>query len=277
MSTPSAIDRLGNSTAPGVDAAEISLKVPSNTPGSSDRLILYVPHGQHRRHSLGCVFVAPAGAPIFAGNSQGDGDRVEHVPYVKAGYAVVACDIDGTFDANDKSVANMRSTYAKFKAAAGGVVNGENALEYVLAKLPEVDPERLYAAGHSSTAIWALLFAEHEPRIKGCIAYAPLADLFGRNPSQRAAIEKEFPGIDRFSPQEGVNRLKCPVFVFHSEDDHNVPIGITRNFVELLQTMNSHVAFHTVPTGDHYQSMITEGIPQGIQWLKSLSTEVKAL
>ena len=198
------------------------------------------------------------------------------MPYAKAAYAVVAFDIDGTFDSNNKSMANIRATYAKFSAAGGGVVNGKNALEYVLAKLPEVDPERLYAAGHSSAAVWALLFAEHEPRIKGCIAYAPLADLFGKNPSERASIERELRGIARFSPLEGIERLKCPVFVFHAEDDHNVSIEITRRFVEQLKQTNSNVTLHTTPTGGHYQSMIVEGIPQGIQWLKSLPGEVKA-
>jgi dienelactone hydrolase len=257
----------------GNDTVEVSLKIPANTPGHADRLILYVPHGQHARHSLGCVLIAPAGAPIYAGNSQGNGDRVEHLPYVKAGYAVVAFDIDGAFDGGNASEANVQSTYAKFKAAGGGVVNGKNALEYVLAKLPEVDPERVYAAGHSSAAIWALLFAENEPRIKGCIAYAPLADLFGRNPSQRAAFEQSLSGIARLSPQENVERLKCPVFIFHAEDDTNVPIGITRRFVDLLKQTNSIVTFHTVPTGGHYDSMIAEGIPQGIQWLRSLPAE----
>ena len=222
------------------------------------------------------MFVAPAGAPIFAGNSQTDDDRAEHLPYVRAGYAVAALDIDGAFDEKDKTPANIQATYAKFKAAAGGVVNGKNALEYVLARLPEVDPERLYVAGHSSAAIWALLFAEHEPRIKGCIAYAPLADLFGRAPGKRAGVESSFPGIARLSPQEGVERLKCPVFVFHAEDDHNISIEITRRFVALLKQTNSDVTFRTVPTGDHYQSMIKEGIPQGIKWLTSLPAETKA-
>ena len=222
------------------------------------------------------MFVAPAGAPIYAGNSQGDGDRAEHVPYVRAGYAVVALDIDGAIDDAGNNLAKMQLTFTKFKAAAGGVVNGKNAVEYVLAKVPEVDPERLYVAGHSSAAIWALLFAEHEPRIKGCIAYAPLADLFGRDPSQRANVETAFPGIARLSPQEGVEHLKCPVFVFHAEDDHNVPIAITRRFVALLKQTNPNVTFHTVPTGDHYQSMIAEGIPQGIKWLTSLPAEAKA-
>jgi dipeptidyl aminopeptidase/acylaminoacyl peptidase len=156
------------------------------------------------------------------------------------------------------------------------VVNGKNVLEYVLAKLPEVDPVRLYVAGHSSAATFALLFAEHEPRIKGCIAYAPLADLFGRAPSQRAATEKRFPGLALLSPQDGVAGMKCPVFVFHAEDDHVISIGITRPFVELLKQVNSNVTFHTVPTGDHYRSMIVAGIPQGIKWLKSLPAELKS-
>ncbi len=127
-----------------------------------------------------------------------------------------------------------------------------------------------------SAAIWALLLAEHEPRIKGCIAYAPLPDLFGRAPSKRASVETAFPGIARLSPQEGIERLKCPVFVFHAEDDRNISIEITRRFVELLKQTNSAVTFHSVPTGGHYQSMIRKGIPQGIQWLKSLPAEAKA-
>ena len=31
---------------------------------------------------------------------------------------------------------------------------------------------------------------------------------------------------------------------------------------------NSDVTLHTVPGGDHYQSMIDQGIPAGIEWLK---------
>ena len=264
------------SFAPGIDTVEVSLGVPPNTPGNSDRLIIYVPHGQHQLPLLGLRVRRSRRATIFAGNSQADADRAEHVPYAKAGYAVVAFDIDGTFNENDTSAANVQATYARFKAAGGGVVNGKNALEYVLARLPEVNPERLYVAGHSSAAIWALLFAEHEPRIKGCIAYAPLPDLFGRDPSKRAGLEAGLPGIAQLSPQESVQLLKCPVFVFHAENDHNIPIGITRRFVALLKQTNPGVTFHTVPTGDHYRSMIKEGIPQGIQWLKSLPAEATA-
>ena len=49
--------------------------------------------------------------------------------------------------------------------------------DYVLAKVPEVDPARIYAAGHSSAATHALLLAEHEPRLAGVIAYAPAIDV----------------------------------------------------------------------------------------------------
>ena len=40
-------------------------------------------------------------------------------------------------------------------------------------------------------------------------------------------METAFPGIARLSPQEGIERLKCPVFVFHAEDDRNISIEIT--------------------------------------------------
>ena len=44
--------------------------------------------------------------------------------------------------------------------AQAGLVNARNALEFVLARVPEVDPKRIYAAGHSSAGTLALLFAE---------------------------------------------------------------------------------------------------------------------
>jgi dienelactone hydrolase len=262
--------------ARGVESAEVSLSIPANAPGYSGRLILYRPIGQTKKNSLGCVFIAPAGAPIFAGNILAEDDRREHVPYAKAGYAVVAFEIDGKFDHDHRSIAEMRATYSKFKAADGGMVNGKNAVEYALAKMPQVDPERLYVAGHSSAATFALLFAEHVPRLKGCIAYAPLADLLDGSRGPKAEVVRLFPGIAGFSPIENCDLLKCPLFLFQSQGDTNVSIATSRRFVEKLKQTNPSVTFQTVPTGDHYSSMINPGIPMGIKWLKSLPAERKA-
>jgi dienelactone hydrolase len=262
--------------APGVEMAEVDLEIFGSTPGWHSLLWVYTPQGRHDYHSLGCIFIAPAGAPIYAGNDLSLGDRAEHIPYVQAGYAVVALEIDGPSPGRQVRPEMMELSYSQFSAAKAGLINGKNALEYVLAKVPEVDPQRLYVAGHSSAGTFALLFAEHEPRIKGCISYAPLADLYARAPGKQVEMEALFPGIGQFSPNSHAAHLRCPLFLFHAEDDSNVPIDISRRFAEKLRATNSQVTFCTVPRGDHYDSMVQYGIPGGLQWLAKLPQERSA-
>ena len=179
-------DKFSEMVEPGVKAERVILNTRRGTPGFvGNKLCIYTPLGRHKYHSLGCIFIAPAGARMYAGMTISPGDEKEHLPYVRAGYAVTALEIDGEETPGAVNRVGMESAYKQFSAAEGGLVNGKNAIEYVLAKVPEVDPQRLYVAGHSSAATFALLFAEHEPRVKGCIAYAPLADLFARPPGHR--------------------------------------------------------------------------------------------
>src|SRR5262245_14545591 len=145
------------------------------TPGHGGWLYLYLPPGEHQPKSLPCVLIAPAGSTLLDGMDLGDGDTPEHVPYVKAGCAVLAYELDGPcYDPTDFE--EMKDAYKAFKDSRAGLVNGRNALEYLLAKVPEVDPARIYTAGHSSAASHALLFAAHEPRLAGAMAYAPAPD-----------------------------------------------------------------------------------------------------
>ena len=53
-----------------------------------------------------------------------------------------------------------------------------------------------------------------------------------------------------------------------AEDDSIVDIKTTREFAKLLQQHNQNVTVQTVPTGDHYESMINQGIPAGVEWIK---------
>jgi len=64
--------------------------------------------------------------------------------------------------------------------------------------------------------------------------------------------------------------LKCPVFLFHAQDDRNVPVQQSTDFAALLQKTNSHVTLVTTPNGGHYDSMIREGIPKGIKWFQQV-------
>ncbi len=257
-------------------------RVPQPNPGagSSMKMRIYLPSGEHQPGSLGCVLVAPAGSNLLVGNDMDADDyHDETLPYAQAGMAVVFYSIDGGVgDLETASNFAFLAGYKKFKAACAGVVNGRNALEFVLAKMPQVDPNRIYCAGHSSAATLSLLLAQHEPRLAACIAYAPATDVELRlkdildSPSSRF-----FPGLPDFvhrsSPTTHIGRFDCPIFLFHARDDSNEPFATTQVFAGRLKQAAKNVTFVPVSTGDHYQSMVDQGIPKAIAWLKQLPSE----
>lgn len=254
--------------------------VPANgvdpQPGTQMQLRVYLPKGEYAAHSLPCVLVAPAGSNLISG-AQLDNDDYhdETLPYAEEGMAVVFYSLDGSMEGDDSDPEEMAPFYHEFREARAGVVNGRNALDFVLARLPQVDPQRIYSAGHSSAGTLSLLLAEHEPRLRGCIAYAPATDVEARlgEAGENALMGLLFPGLGDFirqsSPKTHVAQLNCPVFLFHARDDSNEPFATTQEFSELLKSNGKSCEFSIAESGDHYDSMIDQGIPRGIEWLKS--------
>lgn len=253
----------------------------SRSPGFSMSMRVYLPPGEHPDKSLGCVLVAPAGSNLLTGNGVDAPDyHDETLPYVKAGYVAITYSLDGALPAKQNATdAQFANAYREFAAAYAGVANARNAFEFVLAKLPQVNPERIFAAGHSSAAVVSLLFAEHEPRLKGCIAYAAASDVEKRlAPALNdPAVPRLLSGIREFakrsSPRTHMAHLNCPVFVFHARDDSNEPFATSERFVGDLKQLGKKVTFEQTPRGDHYDSMIKQGIPKAIAWLKALPGE----
>lgn len=254
---------------PGVLREEVSLSdqdEPYNPPGHGGILWVYLPEGQHAPGSLPCVLICGAGSTMLEGMMLSEGDEPEHIPYVKAGFAVVAYELDGgELDEVD--------AYDAFRNSKAGLVNARNALEFVLAKVPEVNPKQIYSAGHSSAGTMSLLFAEHEPRLAGCIAFAPCSDVQKFIGGLRLRMMKStHQGVVDFvvqsSPKTHVSRLNCPVFLFHAHDDDVVDVAETEEFVSLLRLQGRDVTLKTVPGGGHYDAMIASGIPEAINWLK---------
>lgn len=252
--------------------------------GQPGRIWIYLPATLPPK-PMPCVFIAPAGVPPFIGNGFGKNlDRQrhpEHLPYVHAGFAVVAYDVDGEVaDRDNSTYADVGKAATAFKNADAGVVNARHAIDYVLKMVPAIDPSRLYVAGHSSAGRIALLVAEREPRIAACIAYAPVTDPERRSaeiaPDAVRYLESEVPGFREFlresSPLRNVDRLRCPVFLFHSEQDHRIPIAESQAFVDALRKTNSRVTFVRATDGDHFDSMIDEGLPKAIAWLRGLAS-----
>jgi dipeptidyl aminopeptidase/acylaminoacyl peptidase len=241
--------------SPGVGYKEVRLD-------EEHRLWVYTPKGAHVKRP--CVLIAPAGGHMDDGMRLGEGDQPEHLPYVEAGYIVVAYNVSGAprGESREEAVEAAR----KFAASNAGVADGKRALEYALKNL-QVDPQRIVSAGHSSAATIALAFAENEPRVKACLAYAPVIDVEDRLGNHLSALEREIPGIReklvRFSPLGGKAMLRCPTLIFRAKDDDNVPRELLAAFAGSL----TNVKFIEVPSGGHYDSMIKVGIPAGLAFL----------
>jgi predicted Zn finger-like uncharacterized protein len=254
---------------PGVVVHELSLRH-----GNLTRQVwIYLPE-HPARPKVPCVLVAPAGTPLIWGNNMDPGYRDEHLPYVRAGFAVIAYSIDGDLDdAQRRNPTAVRAAASAFKDAAAGLANERLALDYALARVPAIDGTRVFTAGHSSAATLSLLVAENDPRVTGCVAYAPITNLLKRLPAGTVDdLDRQIPGFRRFivesSPHTHVDRLRCPVFLFHAEDDSNEPIARSAEFVDELKRFNQNVTFYRARRGNHYNSMIREGIPHAIRWMR---------
>lgn len=249
--------------------------------GQTMQFRVYLPAAQSPAKSIPCVLLAPAGTNLLHGNPLDAGDyHDEALPYSEAGMAVVCYSLDGEMTAEptagDRAYGLALSVaYRQFMAAKAGVVNGRNALEFALAKLPQVNPSMIYTAGHSSAATLSLLMAAHEDRLAGAIAFAPATDLSIRleGIADDRSVRTILPGITTYlrtgSPITYVDRFKCPLFVFHARDDSNEPFRNTEKFVNEAKAKSVKVDFAVVNTGDHYDSMIQSGIPQAINWIRN--------
>jgi acetyl esterase/lipase len=80
------------------------------------------------------------------------------------------------------------------------------------------------------------------------------------------------PGIEDFtirsSPRTHEEHLKCPVWLFHALDDTVVPASQSQQAEKRLKQAGKEVTLLTVPRGNHYNSMIQQGIPTAITWIR---------
>ena len=220
-----------------------------------------------------CVLIAPAGSRMFHGMQFVEEDRREHLPYVRAGFAVVGYEVDGPLPDRPTN-AQGAAAVAAFRNAGAGVENAKAALNYAIAKIPQIDTKRFYAVGHSSAATLALQVAESEPRIAACVAFAPIGNVPQHIKAAGPALEKLQPGTMAFllkiSPDQNLERLKCPTMIFSALDDENVPNAQVVAFGKELAKRNQQVKLLIAKDGGHYDAMINEGIPTAIEWLKGL-------
>ena len=247
------------------------LKADFPGPAGATSLRILIPAGEHAPASLPCVLVAPAGTDLLSGSDLDDGTYLdESLPYAEAGMVVILYSIDGGDEAGEAAVA-----YGNFREASAGVANGAFAYAFASSRIPAVDPACIYSAGHSSAATLSLLLAAHLPDLAGAIAYAPATDVAGFH---AGLVESPFsgmryPGVETFvkrsSPLTHAAKVKVPVFLFGAQDDDMVDTAELRSYARFVEEAGGAVEVKTVANGGHYDSMIVDGIPAGIAWIRS--------
>ena len=259
---------------PGVLFEEI--RIAGDGPGGWMKLWLYLPTpegGEHADASLPLVLIAPAGTNSLTGQKLSGGDRPEHLPYPRAGIAAMAYELDGPIPAH-ASDAEIANAMRRFRLASGGVVNLRNAMEFALQRLPMIDPQRIYAVGHSSAGTIALAAAATEPRLAGVIAHAPISDLrdqLGREglDALRRIDPAAIAFVDRLSPKLLVGRVTVPILLTQSTQDLIVAPLQTTRYEARLAERGKPVDRVTFDRGDHYSAMLHRGVPAGIAWIAS--------
>jgi pimeloyl-ACP methyl ester carboxylesterase len=268
------VEKLGTTvTLHSVDFGSIA-QTP-DSPAAKMKLRIYMPAGELPPGSIPLVLIAPAGTPLVVGNEIDAGNyHAEALPYAEAGMCAIHYSLDGAMLSEEPTNFEFAGAHRMFAQAEGGMINARNALEFALARIPAVDPKRVYTAGHSSAATISLLFASLEPRVAACIAYAPCTDTvaFCRQILQEPAIRILAPQMSQFaqlaSPLAHVDKLKCPVFLFYTPDDSTTPMNENQPYITRLQQNNTAVKLEIGGPGGHYQPMVDQGIPRAIQWLQ---------
>ncbi|PHS03299.1 MAG: hypothetical protein COA78_18240 [Blastopirellula sp.] len=254
--------------APGVVMSKVKLPLKN---GQSTTLWIYRPDSLPEA-KLPCVLIAPAGTFMVHGMSLSSGDQAEHIPYALAGFAVIAYDLNGPAN-NNSTNAQLKQAILEFRKSKSGLDNASAAMDYAKKKIPFIDSNKFYTAGHSSAGGVALYVAQKNQSIKGAIAYAPSLDYSAAIGSQ--TIQGFSTLVDGFgqyvkdiSPVNHVQDLKCPTFIFYAADDQTISTSAIRNFTAKLKETNKKVTVYRFPTGGHYDSMIQQGIPKGVEWLR---------
>ena len=132
-----------------------------------------------------------------------------------------------------------------------GEVDDVLALARQVARLPFVDPDRIYLGGHSTGATLALLVAETGARFRGVFAFGPRASI-ERHGTYRTVdwMPKQPPQEARMrSPLFWMDGVRSPTFVIEGAKAE----GTADDLLEMRQAnRNPGLRFLLVPSANHY-------------------------
>jgi hypothetical protein len=204
---PPALPEKGD--GPGVD--EYNVAFDGEFLGHPMSMTVYVPKGEHGPASLACVLAPAASMGELNGRTRNEHDD----PYkllAQNGLVTVCFDVSKWSD--NVRPQDPQAGTVEFIENDAGYYFARNALDFVLARMAFVDPQRMYAVGHGAAARASLYWAAIDPRIHAVATYDPVLDVAKHlfQPAAELGQSLRLADLDAFvkktSPVEFAGRLK---------------------------------------------------------------------
>ncbi len=151
----------------------------------------------------------------------------------------------------------------------GEVKDAMAAVEYV-SKLPEVDKNLIFVAGHSIGGTNAMLLAEVCPGIRKVAACGGYPNMYHTGPYPDAPFKDETKERFYRSPQQFVSELKCPLLLLYGGDDKGDVM-----YAEQAEEMRREglkelkkITVETIPHKDHFTAL-SPAIDSMIEFFRS--------
>jgi hypothetical protein len=271
--------------SPGVLRGELTLRYDS---GATNKLWLYLPDTGGRPmldRSLPLVLFAPSGTQGLNGAAPSEVDEAEHLPWVRAGFAVAAFESDGALPITKDGAAPSAQDYLKsihaFRETAGGLMNAVEALDAASKVLREADPDRVVLVGSGSGGTVALNVARAWHKLqwaRAVVVFSPILDVAGATDKLMLdALDSAQPGVAKFaresSPGLVPEQLKTPAFLFTSREpavsvtgEATSDAASLERYADQLRAAGQSPQLVVMPTGDPYTAMVRDGIDLAIEW-----------
>ncbi|RKG95033.1 peptidase [Corallococcus carmarthensis] len=146
------------------------------------------------------------------------------------------------------------------------------AIDFV-AQRPDVDPARIYVAGHSTGGTMALMAAVLSPRLKGAYAFGPVGDVSGY--ARYVPLLAQATGTELWlrNPVNYVEHLRVPTQVIEGSDQGNM------GAFESLRTAakKAPLSFLAVPGATHFSVLapVTELLAKRLMDAKADAPSVR--
>lgn len=207
----------------------------------------------------------PAVLYAHGGFALGESDFADAQPFLQAGYAVLLPAWRGE-----------NGNPGSFEMCYGEVTDAAAALDYLSAQ-SDIDPARLFAAGHSVGGTIVMLLAEISPRLRGAMACGGCPDMQKIVELQQGPV-LEVPSFNWHDPVEGdlrsparhVRDLGCPLSLFYGASGDEFYLSQAQAMQLRAAQLGKTVHVQTVLGADHFGAL-APAIQQAIAWFRSLA------